>query len=95
MKTKQFVLVSLVAVNAVLVFLLVGQAAPMPTALAQAARPGGGGYVCATAKAAGRTYEVLFMIDLATRRMHVFFPDNSGKLITTDEPRDLDKDFGK
>ena len=95
MKTKQVVVAALAALNAVLLLLLIAQAAPMPAAMAQAGRTGGGSYVCATARAVGRTYEVLHMIDLATRRMHTFFQDNNGKLIATAEPRDLDKDFGK
>ena len=95
MKTKQVVIAALAALNAVLLLLLISQAAPLPAAMAQAGRPGGGGYVCATARAAGRTYEVLHMIDLSTRRMLTFFPDSNGKIIGTAEPRDLDKDFGK
>ncbi len=94
MRTKRFVVAALAALNAVLLLLLMAQAAPMPTAMAQAGRAGGGGYVCATARAAGRSYEVLHMIDLATRRLHTFFPDQ-GKLMFTAVPRDLDKDFGK
>jgi hypothetical protein len=94
MKTKRFVVAALAALNAVLLLLLIGQAAPMPAAMAQAARAGGAGYVCATARAAGRSYEVLHMIDLATRKLHSFYPDK-GKLIFTAAPRDLDKDFGK
>ena len=94
MKKKHSVIAALAALNVALVWLLIAQAAPMPTAMAQAARAGGGGYVCATARAAGRTYEVLYMIDLATRRLHTFYPDR-GKLIFTAVPRDLEKDFGK
>jgi hypothetical protein len=94
MRKKRFVIAALAALNAVLLLLLIAQAAPMPTALAQAGRSGGGGYVCATARAGSRSYEVLHMIDLSTRRLHTFFPDG-GKMIFTAVPRDLDKDFGK
>lgn len=94
MKRKRSVIAALAGLNAVLLLLLLAQAAPMPTAMAQAARAGGGGYVCATAQAAGRSYGVLHMIDLATRKLHSFYPDK-GKLIFTAVPRDLDKDFGK
>jgi hypothetical protein len=90
---KRFAVAALTAVNAILVLLLVAQAAPMPTAVAQPGRAGGG-YVCATARVAGRTYEVLHMIDLTTRRLHTFYPDG-GKMVFTAAPRDLDKDFGK
>lgn len=94
MRGKRCLIAALGALNAVLFILLVGQAAPMPTALAQAGRAGAGGYVCATSRAAGRTYEVLHMIDLTTRQLHTFYPDR-GKLLFTAAPRDLDKDFGK
>lgn len=93
MRTKRAVLAALAAVNVLLFVLLVAQAAPLPRALAQT-RPGAGGYVCATARAAGRSYEVLHMIDLSTRKMQSFYPDR-GKLLFSATPRDLDKDFGK
>lgn len=93
MKRKQFVIASLAAVNVLLLTVLISFATPLPTANAQAGRSGGAGYVCASARAAGRTYEVLYMIDLATRKMHSFYPDR-GKLLFSAVPRDLDKDFG-
>jgi hypothetical protein len=94
MKAKRTVLAALAVLNAVLFLMLVARAAPLPTAVAQPARGGGGGYICATARAAGRTYEVLHMIDLATKQLHTFYPDR-GKLLFTGTPRDLEKDFGK
>ena len=93
MKTKRLFLTFLVAMNALLLVLLLGQAAPLPAAMAQAGR-GGGGYVCATSRIGGRTYEVLHMIDLSTRQLHTFFPDKN-KIISSPAPRELDKDFGK
>lgn len=93
MKKKQFAIATLAAVNAMLLAILVSHAAPLPTAQAQA-RPGGGGFVCASARAAGRTFEVLHLIDLSTRKLHSFFPDRN-KLLFTAAPRDLDQDFGK
>lgn len=93
MKKKQFAIALLAAANALLAAVLISYASPMPTAHAQPARPGGG-YVAASARAAGRTYEVLHLIDLTTRTMHSFFPDRN-KLMFAATPRDLDKDFGR
>ena len=94
MKRKQFAIAMLAVVNALLLAILVSHAAPLPAAYAQAGRAGGAGYVCATARAAGRTYEVVHMIDLVTRQMQSFYPDRN-KVLFTAVPRDLDKDFGK
>lgn len=94
MKAKRNILAALAVLNVVLFLMLMARAAPLPTALAQPPRPGGGGYVTATCRASGRTYEVLHMIDLATKQLHTFYPDR-GKLLFTAAPRDLEKDFGK
>ncbi|MDO8630105.1 MAG: hypothetical protein Q7R41_06385, partial [Phycisphaerales bacterium] len=62
----------------------------------QVGRGGGGGYICATAKPSGRTFEVFYMIDLSTRKLHAFYPASpQSKEFAHAEPRELDKDFGK
>jgi len=86
----------LAGLNLFLLALLLSQAAPMPSAFAQVGRGGSGGYICATAKPSSRTFEVLYMIDLATKKLHAFYPASSqSKQFAHAEPRDLDKDFGK
>jgi len=96
MKNRRFVLAALGLLNAVLLLLLLAQAAPLPTAMAQPGR-GAGGYVCVTAKITKQTFEALHMIDLGTRQLHTFVPDMQaqGKLHESVAPRDLEKDFGK
>lgn len=93
MKARRLILAALAVLNAVLFLLLVGQFVDLPAARAQPGRSGGG-YVCATSRVSGRTYEVLHMIDLPTRKLLTFYPDRE-KLLSTAASRDLDKDFGR
>ncbi len=96
MKRKQAVIALLAALNVGLLAILLSLASPMPAAWAQPGRGGGGGFVCATAKPSGRTYEVLFMIDPAERKLHAFYPGSpQSRQLAHAEPRELDKDFGK
>jgi len=95
MNMKRSLIAILTGINVVLLILLVSSIAPLPTAFAQAGR-GGGGYICATAKPSGRTFEVFYMIDLAARKLHAFYPASpQSKQFAHADPRDLDKDFGK
>ncbi len=95
MNAKRSLIAFLAGVNLLLLALLVSYVAPLPTAHAQMGR-GGGGYICATAKPSGRTFEVLYMIDLAARKLHAFYPASpQSRQFGHSEPRDLDKDFGK
>jgi hypothetical protein len=81
--------------NLFLLALLLSQVSPLPSAFGQAGR-GGGGYLCATAKPSGRTFEVFYMIDLTTRKLHAFYPASpQTREFSHAGPRELDKDFGK
>jgi hypothetical protein len=94
---KRSLIAFLAGMNLFLLALLLSQVSPLPSAFGQAGRGGGGGgYVCATAKPSGRTYEVFYMIDLSTRKLHAFYPASPQfKEFAHAEPRELDKDFGK
>ena len=95
MIAKRSLIALLAGVNLILLLVLFSHVSPLPTAFAQAGR-GGGGYICATAKPSGRTFEVLYMIDLAARKLHAFYPASpQSKQFAHAEPRELDKDFGK
>ena len=97
MFTKRSLLVLLVGVNVLLLALLFGTVTTLPTASAQPpGRGGGGGYVCVTAKPSGQSYDVLYMVDLPTRKLHAFYPSSAqNRQMSRAEPRDLDRDFGK
>ena len=95
MITKRSWIVLLGGVNALLAALLVGGLAQLPRASAQySARPGD--YVTVTAKPASRNYDVLYLLDVPSRRLHAFRPDSrqSQKLVAI-PPRDLALDFGR
>jgi hypothetical protein len=96
MSSKRVLIALLAGLNLFLVALLLSQVSPLPSAFAQAGRGGGGGYICATAKPSGRTFEVLYLLDPATRKLHAFYPASpQSKEFAHAEPRELDKDFGK
>ena len=92
MKMKKLLIAFLAAANVALAALLLARTAGLPAAMAQPARAGAG-YICATGTPAGRTFEVLHMIDLGDRKLHSVFPDRN-QLIFSKVPRDLEKDFG-
>lgn len=93
---KRSLIALLAGLNLFLLALLLSQVSPLPSAFAQAGRGGGGGYICATAKPSGRTFDVYYMIDLSGRKLHAFYPASPQfKEFAHAEPRELDKDFGK
>lgn len=93
MDKKKLLIGVLGTLNAVLLVMLLAQAALLPAAMAQPARAGGTGYVCATGRISARTFEALHVIDLGARKLHTFVPDR-GQVVATNAPRDLEKDFG-
>ena len=49
-----------------------------------------------TAKPAGQSYDVLYMLDPAAHKLHAFYPGlPQTKQLSHAEPRDLKADFGK
>jgi len=91
---KRLVLVLLGGLNVVLILAMLSFQNALPTARAQA---GGraGGYVCVTAKPSGQAYDVLFVLDTASDKLHAFYPSQPpSKQMLRSEPRDLHKDFG-
>ena len=93
MKAKQSAIGVLVAVNLLLLAALVMGSLSLPTAIAQIGGAGGG-FACVTAKAAGQTYYVLYVVDVATTQMYGFYPVPGRKhRLATSQPRDLTADF--
>lgn len=93
MKTKQSVIVLLSLVNLVLLVTLVLGSYSTPTAFAQGgARPGD--FISVTAKAAGQSYDVLYVLDVRDRKLFGFYPSAPPRstLVAT-APRDLTLDF--
>ncbi len=93
--TKRSVIAILVGVNLILLGALMMQSYALPAAFGQGGgRPGD--FVCVTAKAAGQTYDVLYVLDVPARKLYGFYPPSGqAKRLTTAPPRDLAKDFGR
>lgn len=85
----------LVLLNGALLATLAASAFRLPTAFAQVGLQRGQ-FICATAKASGFSYDVLYVIDLADHRLHAFYPGlpKTRKLVNAPS-RDLYADFAK
>jgi len=93
--TKRTAIALLAGANLLLLALLLGSIVALPRAFAQT---GGrrNGFVCVTAKAAGRSYDVLYALDLSSRKLHAFHPASAqGKKVVHADVRDLAVDFGR
>ncbi len=83
----------LAVVNVILVIALVLSAHSLPNAVAQGMGRGGS-YLTATAKAAGQSYETLFLLDVTGKKLFAFYPSPAqrGHWVSS-PPRDLHADF--
>jgi len=95
MFTRRSAIVALAGLNVALLAALLLQTFSLPTALAQAVARRGD-FVTVTAKAAGQTYEVLYLLDVPSRQLHALYPGLTprNKLVAV-APRDLAEDFGR
>jgi hypothetical protein len=95
MGTKRTIIGLLAGLNLVLLLALVLSLSWLPPAYAQA-RPGGraGDYVMVTAKAAGQSYDVLYVLNVPERKLFALYPANvQTKQLAEGGFRDLSKDF--
>jgi hypothetical protein len=71
---------------------LAALAKPAPVLAQTAGRPGD--FLCVTAKAAGQTYDVVYVLDVPARKLHALYPANAQtRQLLYAQSRDLDKDF--
>ena len=93
MHARRSLIVLLVAANLLLLAALVFEIDSTPAAYAQSgARPGD--FVCVTAKAAGQSYDVLYVLDVRARKLFSFYPTSAQRnQLAPTAPRDLVKDF--
>ncbi len=91
--SKQTLIALLIGLNVLLAGALVVSSYSLPAAHAQTGGAGGS-YVAATAAIDGQQFEILYVLDLSTRRLHAFAPTNiqTKRLEHLDE-RDLEADF--
>lgn len=95
MLTKRTTISLLVGCNLLLLALLLMQVASLPGAYGQV---GGrtGDFISVTAKAAGQTYDVLYLLDVPSRKLHAFYPDSPQTRRLIEVPyRNLSADFGR
>ncbi len=92
---KRSAIVTLVGLNLLLLAALILGSYSLPAVYAQGgARPGD--FACVTAKAAGQTYEVLYVLDVPAHKLYAFHPTrgHTNQLAAT-APRDLARDFNR
>ncbi|MEE9297150.1 MAG: hypothetical protein V3W34_19595 [Phycisphaerae bacterium] len=89
---KRSIIVALAGVNLLLLTALVLSSYSLPTAYAQ--RMGASSNFVAVTSQSDKDYDVLFLLDLAERRLHCFTPnrDRSGH-VSYAGSRDLQRDF--
>ena len=96
MLARRIAVVLLVGLNLFLAALLVLGSYSLPTALAQQGRARPGDFICATAKAATQSYEVLYVLDVRANKLYGFYPTSGhATQLTATPPRDLAKDFNR
>ena len=91
--TKRTIVVMLAGLNLFFLALMIAGSTSPPAAYAQ---KGGraGEFSCVTAKAAGQSYDVVYILDRPGRKLHALFPTaGRGKKFEYAQFRDLDKDF--
>lgn len=94
MLTKRSIITGLVGLNLLLCAILLAGSLKSPSVFAQA---GGapGNYITVTAKASGQSYDVLYLLNTSTRKLHAFYPNPRGNRYLHAHPRDLLKDFDR
>ena len=93
MRLKRSAIGVLVAVNLLLLVALLVGSSSLPPAYAQIAGRSGN-FVCATAKAGGQSYDVLYLLDVTSRQLNGFYPVRANRnQLSATKPRDLTKDF--
>lgn len=93
-KGKRAGIALLLVINFALLLALITFHNSFPSAMAQAGGRGGE-YLCVTAKPSGQAYDVLFVLDPASHKLHGFYPaPPPAKQMLRSEPRDVRKDFG-
>ncbi|MBI4718301.1 MAG: hypothetical protein HY763_10885 [Planctomycetes bacterium] len=95
MLSKRGIIAALVGLNLLLLAALLSDVFALPTAYAQAGGRGGA-VACLTAKAAGQSYDVLYVLDGNSKRLHAFVPASvQTRKYRPVGMRELDKDLGK
>lgn len=93
MDHRRFWIIILTGLNLALLAAMVLSRPWLPSAMAQGSG-GRGGFVSVSAKVAGQNYDMLYILDVAERKLHGFFPGNvQTRELTYAGNRDLKADF--
>ncbi len=97
MRGKSTIVTLLAGVNILLALCLIAQVVTPAAVRAQTKSAGrAGDFICVTAKAAGQGFDVLYTLDLPTRKLHAFFPPAAKpRTMVHVQPRDLKADFDR
>lgn len=94
--TKRSIIAGLVGVNLLLLGLMVVETYSLPAAFAAGGR--GGTYACVTAKVAGQSHDVVYVLAQTRNgdKLHAYYPTSiQANKFGHAKPRDLDKDFDR
>lgn len=95
MFSKRAAVVILVGVNLLLLAALLIGSYSLPSAFAQSGARAGD-FACVTAKVAGQSYDVLYVVDIPARKLYAFHPTSTrASQLVAAPPRDLSKDFSR
>lgn len=93
--SKRTMIVGLLGLNLLLFLALVLGSYHLPAAYAQTGARAGD-FACVTAKAAGQSFDVVYVLDRSEKKLHAFAPTNiQTKKHKQVAVRDLKADFGK
>lgn len=95
MLSKRSMITALAGLNGLFLTILLLGSYQFPSAFGQSAGRRGN-FITVTAKPSGQSYDVLFMLDVSSRKLHAFYPSAArSKNYLHAPPRDLVSDFGR
>lgn len=95
MLSKRSMIAALAGLNGLFLAILLLGSYQSPLAFGQMAG-GRGNFISVTAKPSGQSYDVLYLLDVTSRKLHAFYPSSArSKNYLHAPPRDLESDFGR
>lgn len=95
MLSKRSMITALAGLNGLLLTILLVGNYQSPSAFGQVAGRRGN-FITVTAKPSGQSYDVLYLLDTTSRKLHAFYPSSARSKNYLQSPhRDLASDFGR
>ncbi len=96
MLSRRSIIALLVGLNVLLGVIMLAGARFLPTASAAGKGARAGDFMCVTAKPAGQSFDVVYILDKAERKLHAFYPTSArAPKYSYGKSRDLGADFGR